>query len=253
MQSQTELKAVIIEDEEASRATLKNYLHKYCPSVEVVAMAENIQQGQAIIEEHEPTIVFLDVEMPFGNGFDLLENLNSIDFELIFVTAYSNYALKALNMSASYYLLKPIDIDELITAVDKARENLENKNRVVSAQILKSNLQTEENRLKRIVLPELEGFEIAQLKDIVYCKANDNLTDFIFTDGKRKTICKTLKHFDELLGESGFLRIHKSTLVNIEHVTGFRRGKGGYAQMSNSDELEIAVRRKQEFLQQFTG
>ena len=253
MQKLPELKAIIIEDEEASRETLFNYLERYCPQVEVVAMAENIEVGEEAIVEHSPQLVFLDVEMPYGNGFDLLEKLDTIDFELIFVTAFSNYALKALNMSASYYLLKPIDIEELISAVEKAVQNLQDKERIVSAQILKSNLTTAENQLKRIVLPELEGFEVAQLKDIVYCKANDNLTDFIFSNGKRKTICKTLKHFDEVLAESGFFRIHKSHLINMDHVTGFKRGKGGYAQMSNGDELEIAVRRKQDFLAQFVS
>lgn len=249
----SEIKAIIIEDEEASRETLQNYLSKYCPTVEVVAQAENIQKGKQAILDHEPHLVFLDVEMPYGNGFDLLEQLEAIDFELIFVTAYSNYALKALNMSASYYLLKPIDIEELIAAVDKVSLNISNKEQLRSAQILKNNLQVEEHRLKRIVLPEMEGFEVAQLKDIVYCKANDNLTDFVFTDGRKKTICKTLKHFDEVLAESGFFRIHKSYLLNMEHVKGYVRGKGGYAQLSNGDELEIAVRRKQDFLQQFVG
>ncbi len=249
----TEIKAIIIEDEEASRETLANYLTKYCPAVKIVAFAENINIGKEVIEEHKPDLVFLDVEMPYGNGFDLLEQLESIEFELIFVTAFSNYALKALNMSASFYLLKPIDIDELIRAVDRVLDNMENKERVLSAQILKTNLHTAENQLKRIVLPELEGFEVAQLKDILYCKANDNLTDFVFVNGKKKTICKTLKHFDEILADSGFFRIHKSYLINMDHVTGFKRGKGGYAQLSNGDELEIAVRRKQEFLQQFVS
>ena len=122
----TELRAIIIEDEEASRETLTNYLNKYCPNVQIVAQAENINKGKADIIEHNPNLVFLDVEMPYGNGFDLLEQLDSIDFELIFVTAYSNYALKALNMSASYYLLKPIDIEELIASVEKVTANIEN-------------------------------------------------------------------------------------------------------------------------------
>jgi len=249
----SKLRALIIEDEQASRETLANYLSKYCERVSVVGMAENIAIGQELIAEHNPDIVFLDVEMPYGNGFDLLEQLESIDFELIFVTAFSNYALKALNMSASYYLLKPIDIDEFITAVDKVCARIEQKEDIRSGQILKNNLHVEAHRLKRIVLPEMEGFEVAQLKDIVYCKANDNLTDFVFVDGRKKTICKTLKHFEEVLSESGFFRIHKSYLLNMEHVKGYKRGKGGYAELSNGEELEIAVRRKGDFLQQFVG
>ncbi|MCB9262529.1 MAG: response regulator transcription factor [Flavobacteriales bacterium] len=248
-----ELKAIIIEDEEVSRETLRNYLTKYCPNVNIAAEAENISIGKTAIETHRPQLVFLDVEMPYGNGFDLLEQLPEIDFELIFVTAFSNYALKALNMSASYYLLKPIDIEELIASVEKVSQNIQNKDRIHSARILQTNLHTTENQLKRIVLPELEGFEVAQLKDIVYCKANDNLTDFMFVNGKKKTICKTLKHFDELLGDAGFFRIHKSYLINLEHVQGYKKGKGGFVEMSNGKELEIAIRRKQDFLERFVG
>ena len=114
-----QLKAVIVEDEEASRETLKNYLEKYCPDVKLMAMAESINQGLVEIEKHKPDVVFLDIEMPYGNAFDLLEKLDDINFEIVFVTAYSNYAIQALNMSAAYYLLKPVDIDELVNAVEK--------------------------------------------------------------------------------------------------------------------------------------
>ncbi|MFT4522101.1 MAG: two-component system LytT family response regulator [Bacteroidia bacterium] len=245
------LGAVLIEDEAVSRETLHNYLAKYCPNVEILAHAENIQEGAEMIKKHQPNLVFLDVEMPYGNGFDLLENLPKIDFEVVFVTAFSQYALKAINMSAAYYLLKPIEIDELIASVEKVSVAIEQKNRLPIGEILKSNLQTTDNQLKKIVLPEMDGFEVVQLKDIIYCAANDNLTDFFLEDGQKKTVCKTLKHFDELLVESGFLRIHKSTLVNINHIKGYKKGKGGYAVMNSGKELEIALRRKAEFMSVF--
>ena len=248
-----EISTVIIEDEQVSRETLFNYLTKYCPSVQVLGMADNIKEGLNLIQQKRPQLVFLDVEMPYGSGFDLLDQIEEIDFEVIFVTAFSQYAIQALNLSAAYYLLKPVDIDELVQAVERVSEQIEQNQLIQSARILKTNLQVVEHRLKRIVLPEMEGFEVAQLKDIVYCKANDNLTDFFFADGKKKTICKTLKHFDQVLGESGFFRAHKSYLINLEHVNGYRKGKGGYAQMANGDEVEIAVRRKPEFLKQFVG
>ncbi|MFT5480409.1 MAG: two-component system LytT family response regulator, partial [Bacteroidia bacterium] len=122
------LGAVLIEDEAVSRETLHNYLAKYCPNVEILAHAENIQEGAEMIKKHQPNLVFLDVEMPYGNGFDLLENLPKIDFEVVFVTAFSQYALKAINMSAAYYLLKPIEIDELIASVEKVSVAIEQKN-----------------------------------------------------------------------------------------------------------------------------
>ena len=245
------LTAIIVDDELASRETLQNYLTKYCPDVEIKALAESVKMGLAAINEHKPDIVFLDVEMPYGNAFDLLEQVDEISFETIFVTAYSHYAIQALNFSASYYLLKPIDIDELVAAVEKVKHNKESDNSAFHTRILIDNLRTMNKQLQKVVLPVLDGFEVVQVRDIIRCQANGNFTDFFLENGSRKLICRTLKFYDEILSEMGFARIHKSHLVNLEYIVSYKKGKGGQVTMKNGDVVDVSATRKQSFLSKF--
>jgi two-component system LytT family response regulator len=247
------LKAIIVDDETASRETLANYLQKYCPEVELLALADSVKTGLVAIEKNEPDIVFLDVEMPFGNAFDLLEQVKEINFETVFVTAFSNYALKALNLSAAYYILKPIDIDELISAVQKIKISKERKNNNNHTQILIENIKTINGQLHKLVLPVLDGFEVVQVKDIIRCQANDNFTDFYFAGGKRMLICRTLKFYEQVLEEFGFMRIHKSHLINLQYVKKYRKGKTGQVIMSDDSELELSVNKKDDFLNKMKG
>jgi two-component system, LytTR family, response regulator len=247
------LKAIIVDDETASRETLSNYLQKYCPEVEVSAMADSVKTGLVAIEKIEPDIVFLDVEMPFGNAFDLLEQVKEINFETVFVTAFSNYALKALNLSAAYYILKPIDIDELVAAVSKIKVSREKKNVSIHTQILIENIKTINGQLHKLVLPVLDGFEVVQVKDIIRCQANDNFTDFYFAGGKRMLICRTLKFYEQVLEEFGFMRVHKSHLINLQFVKKYRKGKTGQIIMSDDSELELSINKKEEFLTKMKG
>ncbi len=247
----SKLRAIIVEDEEASRVTLRNYLHKYCPLVEVIGEAENIQQGHHQITSKRPNLVFLDVEMPFGNAFDLLEKFDSIDFEIIFVTAFSQYALEAINLSASNYLLKPLDIEKLIEAVNKVSDSISQKNQIQTSNILLENLNIENKQLKKVVLPLLDGFEVVILKDIMRCEANDNLTVFHLTDGSKKTVCRTLKFYEDVLKDYDFARIHKSHLININSVKQYKKGKGGTVILNDAKELPVSVLRKESFLEQF--
>lgn len=243
------LKAIIVDDETASRETLSNYLTKYCPDVEICAMADSVKTGLLEIEKIQPDIVFLDVEMPFGNAFDLLEQVKEINFETVFVTAFSNYALKALNLSAAYYILKPIDIDELVTAVEKIKISKEKKDISIHTKILIENIKTINGQLQKLVLPVLEGFEVVQVKDIIRCQANDNFTDFFFANGKRMLICRTLKFYEQILEEYGFMRVHKSHLINLQFVKKYRKGKTGQIIMIDDSELELSINKKDEFLQ----
>ncbi|TAF72586.1 MAG: DNA-binding response regulator [Bacteroidetes bacterium] len=248
------LKAILIDDEKIARETLEAYLKKYCPKIEILALCENIQKGLIAIELHQPDVVFLDVEMPFGNAFDLLEQCKNINFETIFVTAFSHYALKALNQSASYYLLKPIDITELIKAVDKIADAKEKKNWNNShTQLLVENLKTTQKTKHKIALPLLEGFEFVQIQDIIRCQANDNFTDVILKDGRKLMICRTLKFYEELLSENGFVRIHKSHLVNIAFAIRYLKGKGGQLEMFDKSVLDVSPTKKQELLAFFNS
>lgn len=245
------LKAIIVEDEQASRETLANYIGKYCPDVRVMGMADSVKTGLEEIEKHQPEIVFLDVEMPFGNAFDLLEQAGEINFETVFVTAYSHYAMKALNFSASYYILKPVDIDELISAVEKIKQNRTKDKEALHSRILMENLKASNNQLQRIVLPLIDGFEVVQVSDIVRCKADDNFTAFHFTNRKKQLICRTLKFYEDLLKDFDFVRVHKSHLINLKHLVKYRKGKGGQAIMSDGSEVEVSAGRKTELLGRF--
>jgi two-component system, LytTR family, response regulator len=243
------MKAVIIDDEKDSREILANYLKKYCPDVEVCGFGESVATGLAEINKHTPDIVFLDIEMPYGNGFDLLDKVQDITFETIFVTAYDNYAIQALNQSAAYYLLKPIDIDELIKAVDKIRTERAEQNYMQHARVLIENKKPGAHQ--KVMLPTLEGFEIVDINSILYCEAADNFTKFYFEQSQPLLICRTLKYFEDVLSAHRFLRIHRSYVINPDFVLRYTKGKGGYVTMKNNQELEISPTRKKEFLELF--
>lgn len=245
------LKAVIIDDELASRATLANYLGKYCPDVEVAGFGDSVKTGLEVIREKKPDIVFLDVEMPYGNAFDLLEQADEITFETVFVTAFSHYAMKAVNFSAAYYILKPIDIDELVSAVEKIKESREKNKYSFQTKILMENLHTVNKQLQKIVLPLMEGFEVIQVKDIIRCQANDNFTDFYLTTGSKTLICRTLKFYESILIDFDFLRVHKSHLINLQHVKKYLKGKGGQLIMADDSIVDVSPFKKQELLERF--
>lgn len=242
------MKAVIIDDENDSRQILANYLAKYCPDVMVCGFGESVATGLAEIRKHQPHIVFLDIEMPYGNGFDLLDQVGEVTFETVFVTAFNNYAIRALNQSAAYYLLKPIDIDELVKAVDKIKHERTGENYMEHARVLLENIKSGSTK---IMLPTLEGFEIVTISTILYCEAADNFTKFHFETGNPLMICRTLKYFEEILGEHRFLRIHRSFLINPEFVIRYSKGKGGTVTMKNNQELEVSPGKKKEFLDLF--
>lgn len=245
------MKAIIVDDEQDSRNILSNYLNKYCPNVEIMGTADSVASGVKAIEEHNPELVFLDIEMPYGNGFDLLSQVKNITFETIFVTAYDNYAVQALNQSAAYYLLKPIDIDELIHAVEKIEKEKKEQDYTEHSKILLENLKGQKNQKKKIMLPTLEGFELITIEDIIYCKAEDNFSEFHLVDGSKLLICKTLKYFNDMLEDYRFCRIHRSHLINLEYVTRYNKGKGGFVTMKNEVQLEVASSKKKEFMEAF--
>lgn len=245
------LKAVIIDDEKASRESLSTYLTKYCPEVEILSLAESVKTGLEVIRKFKPELVFLDIEMPYGNAFDLLEQIDTIDFEIIFVTAYSNYAIKALNLSASYYLLKPVDIEDLIKAVQRVIEKRNNQSDTVNSMILVENIKIENKQLHQIVLPLIDGFEVIRVNEIVRCQANDNFTDFFLTNGQKRMISRTLKFYENLLNDYDFVRVHKSHLINIQHVNKYIKGKGGQVLMSSGETVDVSLNKKEAFLSRF--
>lgn len=235
-----ELRTIIIEDEQTSREILKNYLKKYCPKVTVLGEASNIDEALILIRNNELDLVFLDVEMPYGNAFDLLEKLGNVNFEIIFVTAYDQYAIEALNNHAAYYLLKPISIDELIKGVDYIIDFKEQENKLQNT-ILQPKVSSEK---EKITIPTQDGFEIIEIQHILYCKADDNYTHIYLNNDRKKLVSKTLKYFEDILKESSFARIHKSFLVNVNYIVNYKKGKGGSVVLTNGKELSVSSSKK---------
>ena len=241
------LKAIIVEDEENSRMILRNYLAKYCPNVLILGEAANVEEALVLIRHNDLDVVFLDVEMPYGNAFDLLDKVGDINFETIFVTAYNHYAIDALNAHASYYLMKPISIDELIKAVDYVTE-IKIKEDALQDQVLVPKTNSVSGK---ITIPQQDGFEVINTADILYCKADDNYTEIYLNNNKKKLVSKTLKYFEEALNDGNFVRIHKSYLANVNEIVKYVKGKGGSVVLSNGKQLMVSASKKSDLLSFF--
>lgn len=242
--------AVIVEDELSAREALKAYLAKYCPQVEVAGEAHDARQAAAILHEIKPQLVFLDVELPFGNAFDVLDACKDLYFETIFVTAFSEYSLKALNQSAAYYLLKPVSIEELIAAVDKVAQHIDNQETFNRNAIVAENFREQQPTKRQVILPTLEGFEVIKMDEIIRLQGNGNFTDIFLKDGTKKMACRFLKHYDEILSYP-FVRVHKSHIINVECVKSYHKNAGGYVVLDDKTEVDISANYKENFLNYF--
>jgi len=217
------IKAIVVDDEAPSREVMCNYLRDFCTDVEVVATASSVKSGYRAIQKHNPDVVFLDIEMPDGKGFDLLRMFGNLEFRVIFVTAYSEYAIKAFRVNAADYLLKPVKIDELNAAVEKIRtENKWNYEAEKVTGLLKS---LAENSILQptIVVSNIKGFEVLKINEIIMCKADGYCTNFYLSGNKKLISSKNLKQYEDLLAEHNVIRVHHSYLVNLGHVQSFTR------------------------------
>lgn len=243
------IKSIIIEDEPDNRLNLRVMLQNYCPHVEVIAEAENVETGIQMIRQHRPELVFLDVEMPDGTGFDLLAKIGAFDFHVIFVTAYSQYAIKAIKFNALDYILKPIDISELGKAVDKAANNMDKSDSMNRIQNLLSNMQQRDLQSRRIPLASADSLRMVELSQIVRLQGENNYTRFFFTDKTSMLVSKTLKEYVEMLEPCDFMRVHQSHLVNLSYVQSFIKTDGGYLLMEDGSEVGVSRAKKQALLE----
>lgn len=242
------IKAIIVEDEENGRLVLIHLLEKHCPNVTIAGTATTVKEAIPLIIKETPDVVFLDIELPEGNGFTLFDHFPLNTFKTIFVTAYSQYALKALKLAAIDYLLKPIDPDELIIAVGK----LDDKQSKENADKLQGLLHNFNSNLSKIALPTQEGLTFVDMNNLIRCEAEGNYTHFHLVNGEKILISKTLAYFEDVLDEGIFFRSNRTTLVNMNFISKFQRGRKSYVILEDGTEIHIPDNRKEEFISKFT-
>ncbi|RYG52416.1 MAG: response regulator transcription factor, partial [Chitinophagaceae bacterium] len=234
------IKTVVVDDEPYACKALLTLLEKHCPEIQVQAACNSVADAEARIAQLKPQLVFLDIEMPHKNGFELLEQFTPGTFHVIFTTSYDQYAIKAIRLSALDYLLKPIDPQELKAAVNKATDVLSTSTLPSQLDILLEKLRQPSALSNRIALPTLDGLQVIAVDTILYCQANSNYTTLVLKDRQKLIVSRTLKEIEEMLDEYSFLRIHHSWLVNLNEIKKYTRGEGGTLMMSDGVEVDVS-------------
>ena len=242
------IKAIIVDDEKRARETIRSLVELYCKNVTIVTEAEDIVNAESAITTHHPDIVFLDISMPGGNGFELLKKYRVLPFKLISITAHNEFAVKAFKYSALDYLLKPINPDELIAAVDKASSLIDKENLSQRLEIFMANMESKSTDVKKIVLKTSDSIHVINVNDIVRCEADRNYSSFFLTNKKTILVSTTLKDYDELLSSFNFFRVHQSHLVNLNHIERYEKKEGGCLIMKDGSTVPVSVRKKEELL-----
>ena len=241
------MKAIIIDDEESGRKTLCWLLETYCSEVQVIGMASGVKDGVDIIQSKKPDIVFLDIDLGTGTGFEILEQIQDKSFSVIFVTAYNDYAIKAFEFSALHYLLKPVNPQVLQDAVNRAKTMSANPFPTDSFNLLVKQLK-EHPSPKRLFVPNQAGIDFIEIKDIVRCEGEGNYTTFFLQDGSKTVASKGLSEYESLLKDNGFFRVHRAHLVNLSCIKRYLRGRGGSVEMNDGTELDVSRYKKDELL-----
>jgi two-component system LytT family response regulator len=241
------MKAIIIDDEVRGCLTLQKMLQHVAPGIELAGMAHNGADGLALIASARPDLVFLDIQMPDMTGFDVLQQVGNIHFQVIFTTAYDEFALKAFRFAAVDYLLKPIDIDELQQAVEKCK-NAGSPAQKEPAPLERLLQQVRNLEARKLALPSSEGMLFVDVSDIIYLQSSSNYTTFFTATKGKILVSKSMGDFEEMLTANNFFRIHNSNLINLLKIEKFIKGEGGTVIMSNKMELEVSRRRKEEFI-----
>jgi two-component system LytT family response regulator len=245
------IRAIIIDDEEDARESLRLTLEAFCSEVEIISFCSSGEQGLKAIRNYQPDLVFLDVQMPHMSGFQLLEKLENINFKIIFVTAYDQYAIKAIKFSALDYLVKPVDADELINAIGRLKnQQIQSDKDLYTDRI--SSLFGYPGKTRKLAVPTSDRIHFLDLNDIIFFEANGNYTLLHLKGNKSILASKTLKEFELLLDEENFCRVHHAALINLDHVQEYFRGEGGYVRLIEGHHVDVSRRRKEEFLRRIT-
>ena len=245
------MNAVIIDDEATVRNTIKSLLNEHFPDINILGTAGSVEEGYEAVIKYKPELLFLDIELPDGTGFDLLRKFQQIPFKIIFVTGHQEYALDAIKVSALDYVLKPIDTDELCHAVEKAGEIISQEEQKLKFQALSENLQGRKV-LKRIILHTSDHLQLVSVSDIIRAEADSNYTSFSLANGKHVLVSRTIKEFESLLSGSGMIRVHQSHLVNINYIDRFVKKDGGYILLKEGTKIPVSPNLKKQVLQALT-
>lgn len=246
------LRTLIVDDEQHCTDRIVKLLENYADKFTLLGSCDSVETAKESIIKLSPDVVFLDVQLHERTGFDLLAQLPQINFEVIFTTAYDNYAVKAFRFSALDYLLKPVDSEEFGAAIQKIIKKDGLKNTSNRLEVLFENFESKVVGSRKVAIPTLEGLTFIKMDDIVRCQSDGNYTHLFLNDNKKLTATKTLKYFEEMLDDYQFFRVHKSHYINISYIDKYLKGKGGYVQMTDGSHIEVAVRRKEEFLKKMT-
>jgi len=237
--------AVLVEDEDNSLEALEILLNKYCPDVQIDGRAQSVEEAISTINEIKPELVFLDIALPDGQGFEVLDAVDHTGFEVIFTTAYDQYALKAFEFSALDYLLKPINAEQLKQAVERFQEIRGQEDIGERVSVLKDSLK---NLNERIILSSMDGFEVYKIADIIRCEANGSYTTFYITGDRKVVTSKTLNNFEKLLEDMPFIRVHSKHLVNLNYIKKYVSGRGGYIIFEDGSQVDVSERKKKAFI-----
>ncbi len=239
------MKALIIDDEKRTRELIAKMIESFDMNIETHPIGENVASGIAAIESLQPDLVFLDIQMPDGTGFDLLKMVPKKNFEVIFITAHEEFAIKAIKFSALDYILKPVDADELRSALERAVESKLHKKEDSQYDALQTNIQPSQKR--RLVLKTQESVHVVDLDKIIRCEADRNYTSFFLTEGKKILVSKTLKDYETLLSSHNFLRVQQSHLINLDYVDRYDKGNGGSVVMKDGSEVPLSPAKRDLF------
>lgn len=242
------MKVIIIDDEDRARKSIADLLRLSNEDASIVAEAHDVHSGIEAIKTHKPDLVLLDINMPDGTGFDLLKSFEHIDFKVIFITAYEEYAIQAFEFSAIDYLLKPVDPAKLVDAISKAKQVVEQENITLKLNALFLNLESAGAGSKKLILKTAESIYVVSTRDIVRCESDCGYTNFYLQDGKKILVSRNLKDYEDLLNGFGFYRIHQSHLINIQFIDHYSKVEGGAVVMKDKSMLPVSRRKKESFL-----